>query len=253
MLKLRIVDVYGKPLTQPAMVNIRHTARSIGMRTVANDGYLELPGLSNGPSQVYEIRVSAKSYLPVSQLVNVPAKDLDVVMTLPVDIGKVRSLTFEAMPEEFSRLAPPNLDDFRKAGFLNILTKAQSVGNIIEHLQTVTEARGDRIFVTASPDLYETLPLAGDFHKVSGSLHRSPDGYAPAGSWKTHDKFGNLQLTFHRGPDGYIVDMDIDDAQGFRHAFQVIRNAVHGETHPYNIHELLVGYQHLNPGYTFNL
>jgi hypothetical protein len=47
---------------------------------------------------------------------------------------------------------------------------------------------------------------------------------------------------------------DIDDAAGIEHVFQVVHNAVSSQpTHPYNIHEILVGYQHLDPGYTFQI
>ena len=44
--------------------------------------------------------------------------------------------------------------------------------------------------------------------------------------------------------------MDIDDAQGFEHIFQVLGNTLTGEpTNPYNIHEVLLAAQHLDPGY----
>ena len=48
-----------------------------------------------------------------------------------------------------------------------------------------------------------------------------------------------------------MADIDIDDANGVEHLFQVLRNAITGRpTHPYEIHELLVSYQKLDPGYT---
>ena len=51
-----------------------------------------------------------------------------------------------------------------------------------------------------------------------------------------------------------VADIDIDDANGLEHVFQVLRNRLSGNpTHPYNIHEILVGYQHLDPGYTFQV
>ena len=46
------------------------------------------------------------------------------------------------------------------------------------------------------------------------------------------------------------ADVDIDDAGGVEHVFQVLRNTVSGSpTHPYNIHQLLVHYQRLELGY----
>ena len=93
---------------------------------------------------------------------------------------------------------------------------------------------------------------AGLFHKVSGSLHTPPPGFQPAESFKTSDKYGNLQLTFFTNGEKFKADIDIDDAGGLEHVFQVLRNKLSGKpTHPYNIHEVLVAHQHLDPGYTF--
>jgi hypothetical protein len=79
---------------------------------------------------------------------------------------------------------------------------------------------------------------------VSGSLHTPPPGYCAAGSFKTADQYGNLQLTFfasEQPPLTFKVDADIDDAAGLGHVFQVMRNwLTHGTTHPYDIHQILV-------------
>jgi hypothetical protein len=51
-----------------------------------------------------------------------------------------------------------------------------------------------------------------------------------------------------------VADIDIDDAAGIEHVFQVVKNKLSGNpTHPYNIHEILVGYQHNDPGYSFQI
>ena len=43
---------------------------------------------------------------------------------------------------------------------------------------------------------------------------------------------------------------DIDDAAGLEHLFQVLRNELTGRpTHPYDIHEILIKHQMLDPGY----
>ena len=52
--------------------------------------------------------------------------------------------------------------------------------------------------------------------------------------------------------DDCVVDMDIDDAAGLAHVFQVLRNALTDRpTHPYDIHQILIAYQRLDPGYSF--
>jgi hypothetical protein len=93
--------------------------------------------------------------------------------------------------------------------------------------------------------------IDGDlFRSVNGALHEPPDGFAPAGSFKTHDAFGNLQLTFFRKAADWQAEVDIDDAAGLPHVFQVMRNHLTGDpTHPYNIHQILMAHQHLDPGY----
>ncbi len=72
-------------------------------------------------------------------------------------------------------------------------------------------------------------------------------------SYKPPDRYGNLQLTFSQNDAGdWALDMDIDDAQGFEHFFQIVNN-IAGPTHPYNIHEILVATQEIDPGYRFQL
>ena len=70
------------------------------------------------------------------------------------------------------------------------------------------------------------------------------------GSFKTQDRYGDLQLTFCVRDGEWRADVDIDDAGGVEHVFQVLGNALSGKpTHPYNIHQLLIQHQKLDPGY----
>jgi hypothetical protein len=82
------------------------------------------------------------------------------------------------------------------------------------------------------------------FRDVPGGMHEPPVGYGPAGSFKTGERHGNLQLTFFSSlqpPPTFKVDADIDDAAGLGHVFQVLRNTLtRGTTHPYDIHQILV-------------
>jgi hypothetical protein len=104
----------------------------------------------------------------------------------------------------------------------------------------------------------EATNTAGIFEGVPGSLHHSPkEGYIPAKSFKTRDRYGNLQLSFFRKAmtgDDYLVDADIDEASGIEHYFEVTRNALaNHETHPYDVREILIGYSRIDPGYDFVL
>jgi hypothetical protein len=120
----------------------------------------------------------------------------------------------------------------------------RSVWSFVERVFGV---RGDRIFVDVQPALLDFVRAAADveqFRGVSGSLHDPPAGFDHAGSFKSGERYGNLQLTFfssQQTPRAFKVDADIDDAAGLGHAFQVLRNFVtHGTTHPYDIHQILV-------------
>jgi hypothetical protein len=51
-----------------------------------------------------------------------------------------------------------------------------------------------------------------------------------------------------------VADIDIDDAAGLEHVFQVARNALtRRPTHPYFIRDLLLRHQEIDPGYRFVL
>jgi hypothetical protein len=151
-------------------------------------------------------------------------------------------------------------DSIRRAGLLNIIAKCrrtplESGGVVFDHIREIRELRGDRFFAVVPKELRENVKnssLSGLFEEVNGSLHRPPDGYSLAGSYKTPDRYGNLQLTFFASGENWIADIDIDDASGVEHVFQVLRNRITGQpTHPYYIHDILVRYQEIDPGYKF--
>lgn len=112
----------------------------------------------------------------------------------------------------------------------------------------------DRLFIRIDAALREEVQNSPLFHQVPETLHEPVPGYAITDSYKTLDHYGNLQLTFQRKGDtggDYLADVDIDDAQGIEHIFQVLRNSVSGPTNPYDIHDILMMAQKLDPGYSF--
>jgi hypothetical protein len=149
------------------------------------------------------------------------------------------------------------LADAAKAGLLNIAKKSLTMpfknGTDLLHDITILDIRGDRCFVEVPRGLKAQmidLVEADHFRPVNGTLHEPPRGFVAAGSFKTADAFGNLQMTFFQAADRVVADIDIDDAAGLGHVFQVMRNHISGQpTHPYNIHQILVHHQHLDPGY----
>jgi hypothetical protein len=89
------------------------------------------------------------------------------------------------------------------------------------------------------------------FHEACPLLHTGEPGWKMINSYKTKDAVGNLELTFARDAQGRLVaDIDIDNHLGFLHGFDVIKHVVSGkETNPYEIRQILVSRQSIDPGY----
>jgi hypothetical protein len=283
-LQLELRDVYGKFLGEKVDIILRHQVLSeVKKASPKVTSKIEITGLRGAPQGLYRMEIDPPSYQYVSQFVNMKASGITSrSIMFPIDPGKVKKVNFPAfakLPEGLRTLLESSgrvlsfegktgaelytsLDDIRRAGLLNIAVK---VGNtplsngkdVLSYIQNLTEIRGDRFFCVVSKDLREETKNSvseGLFRNVDGSLHHPPAGFSAAGSFKTPDHYGNLQLTFFAKGDEWVADIDIDDAAGLEHVFQVLRNKISGNpTHPYNIHEILVAHQHLDPGYTFQV
>ena len=281
-LQLELRDVYGKFLGEKVDIILRHKVLSeVKKASPTVTAKVEIAGLEGAPQGRYQMEIDPPSYQYVSEFVNMKASGITSrSITFPIDPGKVVKVNFQAfakLTEDLRILLDKSdkvlsfegkkgkdlydaLDDIRKAGMLNIATKtnATALGNgrtVLSYIEQLNEIRGDRFFCDVPKELRsETKNSAAEglFRKVDGSLHTPPPGFQPAESFKTSEKYGNLQLTFFTNGEKFKADIDIDDAGGLEHVFQVLRNKLSGKpTHPYNIHEVLVAHQHLDPGYTF--
>jgi hypothetical protein len=279
-LQLNLVDVRGEKIKETVDVLLRHRTLSETSKAILKPG--KTPVVTNlhaRPQGIYQVFIDPPSYQPVSRFVEVLSQGitaLDVVCA--VDPKKVRDIRFPKFGDlttDARRTLDASdailgfegkkgdkllsaLDPIREAGFLNIMAKSEATvfnngRSTASYFQSLIELRGDRFFVNVSQELREETKNSvqdGLFDPVSGLLHRIPDGFTEAGSFKTQDHYGNLQLTFCVRGNEWRADVDIDDAGGVEHVFQVLRNTVSGSpTHPYNIHQLLVHYQRLELGY----
>jgi len=288
-LKLALVDVYGKRLQENVDISLRNLHLSHGPSFKKQDAskFITISNLFTGAQGIYQITVNPRSYDPVSHFVNV-ASGAPTELTVPfaVDIAKIVSVSFPSflpnVPKALRDLLAnsPNvlgfenktgqtlydsLDDIRRAGVLNLARKTMATrfdngDSVLSGIKEIRELRGDRFFAFVNKELREEVKHsvnAGLFHSVDGSLHHLPgefENFEPAGSFKTDNHFGNLQLTFFMKGNDCVADIDIDDAGGLDHIFQVLKNHFTGQpTHPYNIHEILMQHQHLDAGYRFNL
>ncbi len=282
ILQLALNDVYGAPLAEKVDIVLRHQVLNEVVKVSPNAAnQINIKGLRGAPQGLYRIELDPPSYQLVSQFVNLKASGITPLsITFPIDPKKVKKVnfpTFAKLAADLQTLLANSdkvlsfdgktgkdlydaLDDIRRAGLLNIGAKTANTPltngrTVLSYIQKLSEIRGDRFFAAVPKELREETKnsVAQDlFHPVDGSLHHPPPGFSPAGSFKTPDHYGNLQLTFFMNGDDCVADIDIDDAAGLEHVFQVLRNSLSGQpTHPYNIHEILVGFQHLDPGYTF--
>lgn len=289
-LKLELVDVYGKRLQENVDISLRHTRLSQSLFFKSKDAskLIQISGLFTSVEGPYQISIDPPSYQRVTQFLNVKTSGVtEKQIVFPVDASKVVSVNFpkfSALTKEM-RIVLNNssnvlgfenktgaelynavsVDNIKLAGLLNIACKTTATvfadgANVLSLVKELRQVRGDRFFAVVERLLREETVnsvSSGFFRKVSGSLHKLPPefvGFEPADSFKTDDRYGNLQITFFQKGNEFVADIDIDDAAGIEHVFQVLHNHFTGDpTHPYNIHEILVAHQHLDPKYTFNL
>jgi hypothetical protein len=233
---------------------------------------LEDPG--NG---IYRIRLTPTNYRVIQFFLRVMEDSTatrDPVI-FPVDAGKVVDITapaFMALPSElksFLNMAEgalhgaalyDGLPPILKAALLNLYTKsvATELGDgttVFSKLGAMIELDQDRVFVKTTAARLEETQQDTFFSQVGFDLHKAIPPYVIFDSYKTRDAHGNLQLTFSRNGvtgDDYLADMDIDEAQGIVHIFEVLQNLTTGGlTNPYNVREIFAADQDLRPLYGF--
>jgi hypothetical protein len=283
-LRLEALDVYKKRIPEKIDIMLRHRVLSQFKRVSRNGANLmEVKGLFGDPQGAYQLDVDPPSYQFVSNFIIMKSSGItSMSLTLPIDPEKVKSVNFPSFASldkaaaDLLRASDKVIlfqgkkgkelydaletEPIRKAGMMNILAKCRSTGfgngnSVLSHILELMELRGDRFFAVVTKELRSETKNSvaiGLFHEADESLHTPAEGFTKRGSFKTADRYGNLQLSFSSKAEVWHADIDIDDAGGFEHVFQVLRNKLSGKpTHPYNIHEILVQFQNLDPGYTF--
>lgn len=268
---VRVCNALQQPLNDEIDLKVVRTRTDAMVRAVSRvpgDRAVRVEGLSAG--EPYLIKVYPTRHRPVGQFVIPRAPETTVQLYAPLDPERVTAVHFPAYAD-----VPPDLrvvleqstveglagsgeavyaglTDMQRAGLFNLFAKMSSVGfdearTIWSSVERIYRVRPDRLFVDVDPALRDLVKsaVAGErFVQVSGRLHTPPPGFVDAGSFKTTERYGNLQLSFFASIDAplaFKVDADIDDAAGLGHAFQVLRNWVtRGTTHPYDIHQILV-------------
>jgi hypothetical protein len=281
-LTLELIDANGDLLDEATLVTFRNLMTgNIKSARGAPGKVLAVRGLDRGATGLYRVEADPSGYLASGKFVSIPSAGVEETIQFAIDPRKVTSVDFPPFatldPEArrlldasdavsaFTGLTGANLyaalDDIRKAGFMNIVTKSRATPllngrSVSSYFDELRDLRGDRFFCVVSQELRDEVKNASPtfFHEAPGNLHHPPAGFSPAGSYKTLDRYGNLQLTFFAATTEWVADVDIDNAQGLEHVFQVLHNELTGRpTHPYDIREILMVYQQLDAGYRFNL
>jgi hypothetical protein len=286
-LSFEVVDVFGDFIPETATATLDSHDLTHKLRADADASKpFTIPGLLGPPNNRYKVQIDVPGYRSVSFFASAeetgepetrvvffavdPKKVVRVEFPDFADIGVEaqsllnRSDSVLGFPTKVGEDLYTSLDDLRRAGFLNVIAKCRrtrlSNGRTVlsyfeEEISKLQEMRRDRFFAVVPKELREETKNSLDadlFDDASELLHKPPDGFKSAGSFKTPDRAGNLQLSFFGKGDNFVVDVDIDDANGFAHIFQLIQN-IGGSTHPYNIHQILVRSQEIDPGYRFLL
>lgn len=282
-LMIRAVDVFWKPLADrmdAEVVEQRTQKRVVRLDDISARRGVRISGLD--PNEAHVVRIFPTRHRPVGRVVFTPASGVkDVPLPCPIHpdrVSRVDFADFDDVDPELQRLLEASreveghedvagrdlfdkLEALPKAGLLNLFakmdrTRFEDGSSVASHLDSLYRVRGDRVFGDVRKELRDkvmTAATAGHCEEVSGALHEPPPGFHQAGSFKTFDPYGNLQLSFFASDDDSLrfkVDADIDDANGIRHVFQVLRNWIgHTATHPFDIHQILVFRQELEPFY----
>ncbi|MFB3779037.1 MAG: hypothetical protein ACE141_15575 [Bryobacteraceae bacterium] len=267
-LALQLADLRGDSIRD--IVRVELAAVSDATRYCNRErvqGELTLTGIACDPNPLYRLTVSPDCYRPRQVFVTLkPGQTVTRELAFPVEPAKVRRVLappYEFLPPPLRSILEPaayaGLRPLQLACLLNLAAKTSATllgdgRSCLDHLNGIVKIQQDRILARTRAALEEETSQSPLFRRVSGRLHPPPPGYRPARSYKTMDKHGNLQLTFFRrgeAGDDYLVDADIDEARSIQHVFEVARNAIAGRTHPYNVREILIATQGIDPGYSF--
>ena len=240
-------------------------------------GVLTITGIAcqTGPGTMYEVRASTPHHKKYAffQLIqenrdNVASDDVEFWVK-PGDVAGIQAPALGSLPPTAQTMLaqatmivdkPEDSDlvgmsgaalyqqmsPLRKACFLNIVKKASDAATAAGCLPAFRDlliVRQDRLFARVADGLRDGLRAAPMFKSAPGALHAPPPGFSPPlESFKSKDPHANLQVTFmtELATGGLAADIDIDEASGIEHGFEVIRNAVfNNRTNPFLIREFM--------------
>lgn len=262
---------------QLTFVNQRQRTLDRRFRVTFKGRSVQLSDIPAAPEGLYQVFITPKRYREKSLFLNVPTGSPAVIdepffvepsQATPVfpsysilrSQARWSALNAVLQRSKINAQKYGGLGPLEKAGLFNLFAKMQAQvvdgeQTAIDFVEKITDIKPARLLALVKAGLLDRVrTFHQGFHAVPGTLHDFPEGWTridPSGSFKTHDRAGNLQLTFAENAQGaFLVDADLDDHQGVEHAFDVLKHRFTGkDTHPYDIHEILVFFQGIDPGY----
>ena len=266
-LKLELTDILGNGLDDHVLIKLADTRSSRRYRNQEQvQRALILSGIRGSPAALYRVRIAPQRYRPRQFFAALEeGETASRKVAFPVEPGKVAGIQAppysrlaSALQRLLSEVTYASLAPLQKACLLNLAAKAAATilggAACLDHWLRILSVRQDRLLVRTSAVLEKAAALSPLFASADALLHAAPAGYRRTRSFKTKDPHGSLQLTCFRRSEpveDYLVDADIDEAQGLEHLFEVMRNAVRGPTNPYDVREILIAGQRIDPGYRF--
>jgi hypothetical protein len=275
-------DLYGEKPNDNVSVMAKHRELSNFVNKAKHDATktLKLDGVDSSNGGTYQVQVFPTRYRPESLFLRIhedetlkhtfvmvpdPGRVLHVNFPSYAELGDdlkqvLENSTVEGNEDKKGETLFDALKDLRAAGLLNLYAKMKATkfdGGIdaFSFVTALRRVRGERFFADIKKDFRDAVKNSVHSHlfdKADESLHEPPPGYERADSFKTQDGHGNLQVSFFRKKDAleFIVDADIDGSKGLEHAFDVISHTITGkDSHPYDIHAILLKAQEIDTGY----
>lgn len=279
-------DVYGQTIHDRVRIRFyNQTAHSLSQEFQVNfnGAPKQLPGVPASPAGLAHVYIEPTKYRYKTIVKNVLSGKpnsidedffVDPSRARPsgIDYADIKSKSFGSELLEIlkaTKIREQEWNDFDKrirATIMNLCAKMKREKtangmNILEQIGSIDRTwldtkHRERIYAYTSNQLLRNIRKgASVFRAVSGGMHHFPEGWEMVNtpeSFKTNDKAGNMQLTFAKNTkEESLVDIDIDDHSGLRHAADVLGHIISGkDTDPYDIHEILLYFQKLDPEYT---
>ena len=205
-LGFELVNVFGEGIQENATVTLECQDLTDRRRADADaSGPFVIPDLHGPPNNLYKVQIDVPGYRTVgffaSAQTDTPANRVVFLAVDPKKVLRVDSPPFESIGDEPQMLLERSdgvlgfanrkgaalyaeLDDPRRAGFLNIVAKCRrtrlSNGRSVlsyfaEEVSRLQEVRRDRFFLTVPKELREeTRNSESVFDDASGVLHHPP-------------------------------------------------------------------------------